>query len=119
MINGNVLQFGTGFFGQNNPGNQISMMLHLGDYNSIAPFKGIFTIFINGDFLGVAGGCGYILGNGAIDTFMINKTTGIADEKLKHLLDDIPVMTADQAHSHTGFIQDEVDQILKAYENAA
>ena len=81
--------------------------------------KMVVPIFVNNEFLGVAGGCGYILGDGEIDTFMINKTIDIPDEKLKHLLDDIPVMTADQAHSHTGFIQDEVDQILKAYENAA
>jgi hypothetical protein len=50
---------------------------------------------------------------------MVNKTIGIEDEKLKNLLDDIPVMSPDQAQSHTGFIQNEVDQILKAYKNAA
>jgi hypothetical protein len=50
---------------------------------------------------------------------MVNKTIGIDDEKLAHLLDDIPVMTLDQAQTHTGFIQNEVDQILKAYETAA
>jgi ligand-binding sensor protein len=81
--------------------------------------KMVVPIFINGEFLGVAGGCGYILGNGEVDTFMVNKTIGIADEKLKNLLDDIPAITSDQAQSHTGFIQNEVDQILKAYENAS
>jgi ligand-binding sensor protein len=81
--------------------------------------KMVVPIFVDDEFLGVAGGCGYILGNGEVDTFMVNKTIGIADEKLKNLLDDIPVMTSDEAQSHTGFIQNEVDQILKAYENAA
>ena len=81
--------------------------------------KMVVPIFINGEFLGVAGGCGYILGNGEVDTFMVNKTIDIADEKLKNLLDDIPVITSDQAQSHTRFIQNEVDQILKAYENAS
>jgi ligand-binding sensor protein len=81
--------------------------------------KMVVPIFVNGEFLGVAGGCGYILANGEVDTFLVNKTIGIADEKLKNLLDDIPVMTSDQAQSQTGFIQNEVDQILKAYENAA
>jgi ligand-binding sensor protein len=79
--------------------------------------KMVVPIFINGEFLGVAGGCGYILGNGEVDTFMINKTIGLADEKLKNLSDDIPVMTQEQAQAHTGFIQNEVDQIIKAYEN--
>ena len=81
--------------------------------------KMVVPIFVNDEFLGVAGGCGYIMGNGEVDTFMVNKTIGIADEKLKNLLDDIPVMTPEQAQAHTGFIQDEVDQILKAYENTS
>lgn len=81
--------------------------------------KMVVPIFVNDEFLGVAGGCGYILGDGEVDTFMVNKTIGIDDEKLEHLLDDIPVMTLDQAQTHTGFIQNEVDQILKAYETAA
>jgi ligand-binding sensor protein len=79
--------------------------------------KMVVPIFVNGEFLGVAGGCGYILGNGEVDTFMVNKTIGLADEKLKNLSDDIPVMTSDEAQAHTGFIQNEVDQIIKAYEN--
>jgi ligand-binding sensor protein len=74
-------------------------------------------IFVNGEFLGVAGGCGYILGNGEVDTFMVNKTLGIAEEKLINLSDDIPVMTPEEAQSNTAFIQNEVDQILKQYEN--
>jgi hypothetical protein len=50
---------------------------------------------------------------------MVNKTIGLAEEKLKKLSDDIPVMTAEQAQSHTAFIQNEVDQILNAYEKTA
>ena len=74
-------------------------------------------IFLNGEFLGVAGGCGYIAENGEVDMFMISKTTGIAEEKLMDLSDDIPVMTPQQAESHTKFIQIEIEQIIKEYEN--
>jgi ligand-binding sensor protein len=76
-------------------------------------------IFVNDEFLGVAGGCGYILGDGGVDTFMVNKTIGLAEEKLKDLSDDVSVMTPEQAQSHASFIQNEVDQILNAYENTA
>jgi ligand-binding sensor protein len=75
--------------------------------------KLVVPIFLNGEFLGVAGGCGYILENGEVDTFMVNKTIGIAEEKLMNLTDDIPVMTPEQAQYHIEFIQHEVDQILK------
>ena len=74
-------------------------------------------IFLNGDFLGVAGGCGYIAENGEVDMFMISKTTGIAEEKLMDLSADIAVMTPEQAESHTKFIQVEIEQIIKEYEN--
>jgi len=69
-------------------------------------------IFLNNEFLGVAGGCGSILGNGEVDAFMINKTIGITEEKLMELSDDIPVMTAEQARSLTVFIQNEIDLVL-------
>jgi ligand-binding sensor protein len=79
--------------------------------------KLVVPIFLNGDFLGVAGGCGYITGNGEVDMFMISKTTGIAEEKLMDLSADIAVMTPEQAESHTKFIQVEIEQIIKEYEN--
>ena len=79
--------------------------------------KLVVPIFTNGKFLGVAGGCGYVLGNGEVDTFMVNKTIGIAEEKLANLSDDIPVMTSEQAQAHTEFIQSEIERILQDYEN--
>ena len=81
--------------------------------------KLVVPIFINGEFMGVAGGCGYVLGNGEVDTYMVNKTIGIAKEKLSNLSDDIPVMTPEQAQSHTEFIQSEIDQIIKEYQNSS
>ena len=80
--------------------------------------KLVVPIFLNGDFLGVAGGCGYIAENGEVDMFMISKTTGIPEEKLADLSDGITVMTPQQAQSHTQFIQAEIEQIIKAYENS-
>ncbi len=78
--------------------------------------KLVVPIFLNGEFLGVAGGCGYIAENGEVDMFMISKTTGITEEKLMDLSDDIAVMTPEQAQSHTKFIQIEIEQIIKESE---
>ena len=52
-----------------------------------------------------------------LDTFMINKTTGINEEKLARLSEDIPFMTRDEAASHAGYIENEIDRLIKAYEN--
>jgi ligand-binding sensor protein len=79
--------------------------------------KLVVPIFVNGDFLGVAGGCGCLENREDIDTFMINKTTGINEEKLIELSEDIPLMTREEAASHAALIEDEIDRIIKAYEN--
>ena len=79
--------------------------------------KLVVPIFINGDFLGVAGGCGCLEKTGEVDTFMINKTIGLKEEKLMKLAENIPYMTRQQAESQTEFIQSEIEQILKEYEN--
>ena len=80
--------------------------------------KLVVPIFVDGDFLGVAGGCGSLEQKEDIDTFMINKTTGINEEKLVRLSEDIPSMSRDEAVSHAGYIEKEVDRIIQAYENA-
>ena len=79
--------------------------------------KLVVPIFVNGDFLGVAGGCGCLEQKEDIDTFMINKTTGINEDRLVELSEDIPFMTPDEAASHTGYIENEIDRIIQAYEN--
>jgi len=81
--------------------------------------KLVVPIFVNGDFLGVAGGCGCLEPKEDIDTFMINKTTGISEEKLARLSADIPFMSRKVAAFHAGYIENEVYSLIKAYENAA
>jgi ligand-binding sensor protein len=76
--------------------------------------KLVVPIFINDEFLGVAGGCGYVLGNGRVDSFMVNKTIGIDQEKLIDLSADVPVMTMEEAQSHAEFIRREVAQIISS-----
>jgi ligand-binding sensor protein len=81
--------------------------------------KLVVPIFVNGDFLGVAGGCGSLVPTEDIDTFMINKTTGISQQKLAWLSEGIPLMTYDEAELHAADIENEIYHIIKAYENAA
>lgn len=81
--------------------------------------KMVVPIFVDGEFLGVAGGCGYILGDGEVDLFMVNKTIGIAKDELEDLSADVPVMTMEEAEALTQFIRHEVDQIKHAYQKHA
>ncbi len=79
--------------------------------------KLVVPIFVNGDFLGVAGGCGCLDRDGEVDTFMIYKAIGLEEEKLIALSADIPYMTRKQAKSISRFIRDEIRRIINAYEN--
>lgn len=80
--------------------------------------KLVVPIFVNGDFLGVAGGCGCLEKKEDIDTFMINKTTGINQDRLIRLSEDIPFMTRDEAESHAVYIESEIDRLIKTFENS-
>ena len=75
--------------------------------------KLVVPIFVNGDFLGVAGGCGCLEINEEIDTFMISKTTGINEEKLINLTEEIPYMTRDDAESLASYIEAEISRLLQ------
>ena len=77
--------------------------------------KLVTPIYVNGDFLGVAGGCGCLEKTEKIDTFLIAKTTGIDEEELIKLSKDIPFMSWDEATTHAAFIENEIDRILKAH----
>lgn len=79
--------------------------------------KLVVPVFIDGEFLGAVSGCGCLLDNDDVDMFMIHKTIGINEEKLMDLSEDIPIMTPKEATSHIRFIQNEVDRIVKAYED--
>ena len=81
--------------------------------------KLVVPIFANGDFMGVSGGCGYLEPYEDIDSFMINKTTGITVEKIYRLAENIPSMTLKEAAFHAAYIENEVHSIVAAYENAA
>ena len=77
--------------------------------------KLVVPIFVNGEFLGVAGICGWLEKNGNVDTFMIYKTTGLREEKVIKLAETIMYKHHEQAESHARFIQDKIAGIVKRY----
>ncbi len=51
--------------------------------------KLVVPIFVKGEFLGAVGACGLLLDDGDVDSFMVNRTIEIGEEKIEELLDDI------------------------------
>lgn len=80
--------------------------------------KIVVPIFVKDEFIGTAGGCGRLPSNGAVDSFMVNKTTGIDENKIEELVDGIGSMTAESAEEYAVFIENEIKEIVEAYESA-
>lgn len=73
------------------------------------------AIFVNEDFIGTVSGCGLLLDEGEVDTFLVSKITGMEEATLKELAVGIPAMSMERAQSISHFIQGQVDRIVAAY----
>lgn len=79
--------------------------------------KIVVPIFANGEFIGAAGGCGLLVTDGEVDDFMINKTTGIAEERVAELADSVGVMTLEAAEELARFIEEKVSGLVQDFED--
>ncbi len=78
--------------------------------------KIVVPIFVKDEFVGTAGGCGRIPAGGEVDTFMINKTIGLEEEKIQDLTDDMGSMTTEEVQECANFIEKEIKHIVEAFE---
>lgn len=76
-------------------------------------------IFVGQEFLGTAGGCGLLPEGGEVESFMIEKATGMSTEAIADLCTDIETMTDAQAEKMAAFITERIDQyVTHCHENA-
>ena len=67
--------------------------------------KVVVPIFVDGDFLGAAGVCGLLLKGSEVDSFLINKTTGIDVGEIENLSDDIATISIAKLESVIKYIE--------------
>ena len=79
--------------------------------------KVVVPIFVNGEFLGVAGGCGLLLEDGEVDSFLVDKTTDMGVEEIESLSNDIATISTEKLKSVIQYIQKEIDRITRKYQN--
>jgi len=63
-------------------------------------------IFVEGEFLGTAGGCGLLPEGGEVETFMIEKSMGLSEEKIAELCQGMGSMSEAQTEEMAAFIED-------------
>lgn len=69
-------------------------------------------IYINGNFMGTAGGCGLLPEGGEVESFMIEKSMGLDEKKITELCDGLGSMTEAQAKEMAEFIENRIDQYI-------
>ena len=79
--------------------------------------KIVVPIFVDDEFLGVAGGCGLLLQDSEVDTFLVNKTTDIDVGKVENLSEDIGTVSMEQLKSVIKYIEEELEWIRQNYKN--
>lgn len=73
-------------------------------------------IFVEGEFMGAAGGCGLMPEGGELETFLIEKTLGLSEEEIAELCEGLGSMTEDEAQEMADFIERRIEQYVKAAE---
>jgi ligand-binding sensor protein len=78
--------------------------------------KIVAPIFANGEFLGSVSGCGLLQqGEGEVESFLVNKTTGIEGEEVKRLSKDVGQISKEDAEALGRFIADEINKLVEPF----
>ncbi|MBW1897587.1 MAG: PocR ligand-binding domain-containing protein [Deltaproteobacteria bacterium] len=77
--------------------------------------KLVVPILVNEEFVGSVGACGLLLGDGEVDSYMINRTTEIKEKEIESLLNEIARITTEDAQSIAAYIQEQLDRIIEGF----
>jgi ligand-binding sensor protein len=72
-------------------------------------------IFVNGEFLGTAGGCGRLPAGGEVESYIIEKTAGISESEIAGLCQNLEPMTEQEARQVADFIEVQIARYLAHY----
>jgi ligand-binding sensor protein len=79
--------------------------------------KIVVPIFLDDTFLGAVGACGLLLDEGEVDTFLIDKITGIDEETAQELAADVGKISTAGAESLAEDVTRRIASIVSAYKN--
>jgi ligand-binding sensor protein len=77
--------------------------------------KFVVPIFANDEYVGAVGACGFLLDDGEVDSFLVNKMTDISEDKVEKLADGIPAITNEKTEILAQYIVNQITKILANY----
>ena len=72
-------------------------------------------IFVDEEFMGVAGGCGKLRGNGQVDTYLVHRTADLDEKFVSELSGDIETIGEDRLESVISYVERKVDEIVEEF----
>ncbi|HBH62200.1 MAG TPA: histidine kinase [Nitrospiraceae bacterium] len=79
--------------------------------------KLVVPIIVKGECLGVVGACGLLLDDGEVDSFMVNRTIGMEDDKIADLAGGIRRIRSDEVEELGTYITERIKKIVSDFEN--
>ena len=77
--------------------------------------KAVAPVFVGDKFLGVVGGCGGIFEGVEVESFLISKLTGIDEDEVLKLVQDIPVVSMEEIEEFVEYVRTELDGIVNDF----
>lgn len=77
--------------------------------------KLVVPIFLDDKFVGAFGACGFLLDEGEVDSFLVNKMTDISEDSIEELAEGIPGITTEKAKALGQYIMNKIATIVADY----
>jgi ligand-binding sensor protein len=74
--------------------------------------KLVVPIYLNDEYVGAVGACGYLLDDGEVDSFLVNKMTDIDEDKVEGLTEGIKSITTEKAEILAQYITEQIAGIV-------
>jgi ligand-binding sensor protein len=74
--------------------------------------KLVVPIMLNDEYIGAVGACGFLLDDGEVDSFLVNKMTDINEDRVERLSQGIDSITTEKAEILAQYIVDQIAGIV-------
>jgi ligand-binding sensor protein len=78
--------------------------------------KIVIPVFVKDEFIGAFSACGLVSETSEIDSFLINKTTGIEEIEIEGLCSDIDTVSSEKIKQLSDSMKEKVDKVVADYE---
>ncbi len=78
--------------------------------------KIVVPVFVGDTFVGAVGACGKCMDDGEVDAFLINKITGIEEEKVESLAQGVETISTETTKELIAFVEERIQNIVQQYE---